>query len=155
MSRKVSIEFMEQEYQALVEMIQIADWVINADDDNGNVGGKDVYRDVRNSVLSYAMEMGMDDRFEYNVDHNEYYELREYDESGPHRKFIDEYDSQTFWEQLIDRLSERDLASPLDSQSSNGVPGQNQNERLLRIRMKYEQEFEENGIKNIRVQPPT
>ena len=34
MSRKVSIEFMEQEYQALVEMIQIADWVINADDDN-------------------------------------------------------------------------------------------------------------------------
>lgn len=135
----MKINFTKKEYQALVEMLLTADWVIRSHEEEPRAETKP-YDDLRKKVLSHFKEMGMEDAFEYVPDEDEYFETKDYEERARHMRFIDEYDELMFWDRLAAKLANRDLAA----------------EEALNAAGALEDEvFAENGIESVRVAAKT
>lgn len=139
----MKINFTKKEYQQLVTMIEISDWVMNSHQDVDNKE-TEKYRSVRNKILSYAAEMGMGDC--YIKEGDSYYETREYEENAMQRDFIDEYDEDSFWDQLVTRLTDRDYYNKYGDDEVDYII---RIDRFTEIEEIYANEVNESGITNI------
>ena len=139
----MKINFTKKEYQLLVTMIEIADWVMNAFHPNDRVDTKD-HRSLRNKILAHADEMGM--KGCYKKDGNTYYETVEYEENSEHYNFIDEYDDELFWKQLVTRLAERDYVQQYGDEE---MDFETRTLRVVEIEKKYAVEINKFGLSNI------
>ncbi len=101
------------------------------------------YRVLRNKILSIADEMGMKGCYEKEGD--TYYETREYEENSKQTEFIDEYDEDSFWEQLVTKLVDRDYAQQYGNEK---VDFELRVSRVCEIEKKYADEVNESGLLN-------
>ena len=139
----MKINFTKKEYQLLVTMIEIADWVMNSFHSHDRVDTKD-HRSLRNKILDYAEEMGMKNCYEKDGD--TYYETAEYEEKSAHYNFIDEYDDELFWKQLVTRLAERDYVQHYGDEE---MDFETRTLRVVEIEKKYAVEINKFGLANI------
>ncbi len=139
----MKINFTKKEYRLLVTMIEIADWVMNAFHSNDRADTKD-HRSLRNKVLAHAEEMGM--KGCYKKDGDIYYETAEYEENSDHYDFIEEYDDESFWEQLVTRLTDRDYTLQYGDEE---VDFEIIARRLTVIEKRYADEINNFGLSNI------
>lgn len=65
--------------------------------------------------------------------------------------FIEDYEDDCFWEQLISRLADRDLVVQEGVESLTNMSIQERLEKSLVLEDKYAREFEENGIANLKL----
>ncbi len=146
----MKINFTKKEYQALVEMLLVADLVIHGHDVEEHEEKKP-YTALRKKVLSHHEEMGMDEEFEYSPQDDEYFETAAYEEDAPHTRFINEYDEQMFWSELASRLARRDLAAEGMLSAEGSLSEEEWATKLFEITAHYEDELAENGLNNVRV----
>ena len=146
----MKINFTKKEYQTLVEMLLVADWVITGHEEEEREATKP-HKDLRKKVLSYHKEMGMAKAFEYSPEHDEYFETAAYEMSGPHMRFIDEYDEQVFWVALAIKLVHRDMAVEETLSVKEPLGEKELTKKLVELIARYEEEFAENGLANIRL----
>jgi hypothetical protein len=146
----MKINFTKREYQALVEMLLTADWVIRSHEEKPRAATKP-YDDLRKKVLSHHKEMGMANAFEYLPDEDEYFETQDYEERAPHMGFIDEYDERMFWSLLASKLASRDLAAEEALSAAEALDEEQRSIRLFEIIARYEEVFAESGIESVRV----
>ena len=139
----MKINFTKKEYQLLVTMIEISDWVMNSFNTTDRTDTVD-YRSLRNKILSYADEMGM--KGCYEKDGDTYYETFEYEQNSKQSSFIDEYDEESFWQQLVTRLVERDYAQQYGDEE---VGFETRVQRLTEIEKRYAEEINNFGLSNI------
>jgi hypothetical protein len=150
----MKINFTKKEYQALVEMLLTADWVIRSHEDEPRAETKP-YDALRKKVLSHYKEMGMEDAFEYDPDRDEYFETRDYEEQAPHMGYIDEYDERSFWSLLASKLASRDLAAEEALSAAGALDEERRSVRLFEIIERYEEVFAESGLDSVRVAAKT
>src|SRR5258705_12165053 len=105
----MKILFTKSEYRTLLDMIYMAEWMLTAFDEQTDPA-KAKYEHLAQKIYSHAKEMGWESLVEGSPADNAYFITRKYEESGVH-DLIDDYDSETFWDQLIERLTERDVAT--------------------------------------------
>jgi hypothetical protein len=144
----MKIELTNKEYRVLLDVLHIADWVLHAHKmEEGPETEK--YRSLEQKFLSYAEKMGFANLVEYDPEMKEYFPTREYDETNEVMEAIVEYDNETFWEELIERLAMRDL---IVQDGKEKVMAMDDEERLAKtekLREKYAVEFEQQGISRI------
>jgi hypothetical protein len=150
----MKIELSKQEYQALVEMLLIADWVLHGHEVEPGAATKP-YEALRKKVLSHHKEMGMEGDFEYDPKDDEYFETADYEAHAPHTRFIDAYDDQVFRSQLAERLAARDLAAEAGPHPSEQADEEARLTRLFELTERYEALFAESGLDSIRCIPAT
>ena len=146
----MKINFTKKEYQTLVEMLLVADWVITGHEEEEREATKP-YKELRKKVLSQHKEMGMEDAFEYSPEHDDYFETAAYEEEAPHMRFIDEYDEQVFWIDLANRLAHRDLAAEETLSVKEPLGEKERTKKFFELTGRYEEEFAENGLANVRL----
>lgn len=149
MSKQVTLTLSPSEYTALVEMIQIADWVITAHEDEESQQSEP-YRAVRNKVLSHVEGTDLKDRFEYNDIMGGYAETAEYEVSGRYRELLDEFENQTFWEELVERLADRDVVDSIGEDVVDAMSAIERYETREPYCETYIEEFKQNGLSNLR-----
>lgn len=150
----MKINFTKKEYRVLVEMLLIADWIIDSDEADP-VEKIESYADLRKKVLSHYKEMGLEDDFNYDPEEDEYYETKDYEERSAHMAFIDEYEERSFWRLLATKMAKRTLAAER-AENPREYDGQEQLAlRIFELSEHFEEEFSENGLKNVRVDPNT
>ena len=122
-----------KEYRLLVDMLYIADWVMHSHelvDERSHKEHEDLYEKIK----SYYREMEKaEDVIKYSKETDSYYETREYEEKAL-EEFITPYDEDIFWEELVDRLSKRDVFRKI------GIEKYNAMELIERIKMMSEVE---------------
>lgn len=104
--------------------------------------------------LNYK-EMGLEDDFNYDPEEDKYYETKDYEERSAHMAFIDEYEERSFWRLLATKMAKRTLAA---ERAVNPRAYEDQEQLALRIfelSEHFEEEFSENGLKNVRIDPNT
>jgi hypothetical protein len=140
----------KKEFRLLVEMLYLADWMMHshATDDEQH---HHEHQKLRNKILSHYKEMEAEDIIEYSEQLNEFFENSDYDDYI-HEKFIDHYDNENFWDELIDRLAERDLVNKIGFEAFQSMEGLERLMQLEEIRERYSNEFELHGLKYISVQ---
>jgi hypothetical protein len=147
---RMKINFTKKEYQTLVEMLLVADWVIRSDEEEPRAE-TEPYGALRKKVLSHFREMGMGEDFQYDQQADEYFETSEYEARAPHVRFLSEYDERMFWSQLADRLAARDLAANGTRNTEQAVGAEERLVRLFEAIEAYEEEFAEHGLDHVRI----
>ena len=144
------MNFTKKEYQTLVEMLLVADWVITGHEEGEREETRS-YREFRKKVLAHHKEMGMSEAFTYSPEDDEYFETAAYEANAPYMRFIDEYDEQVFWEELATRLAHRDIAAEETLSVKEPLGETELTKKLVERIARYEEEFAENGLDNIRL----
>jgi hypothetical protein len=141
----VKINFTKKEYRLLLEMLYLADWMMESH--SVDTVHKE-HEKLRKKILSHYREMSTEDIIEYSEANDDYYELREFDDYI-HEEFIDPYNTEIFWEELADRLSTRDAIAELGSDRFKSMDGMERVIKLGELADRYEDEFESHGLERV------
>lgn len=145
----MKIYFTKKDYRLLVEMLYLADWMINSH----TVSTDSLYPEhdkLRKKLLSYYKDMEAQDIIECSPSDDDYYEMADY-ENDLHQKFIRPYNDNTFWDELIDRLAVRDLIKKLGIANYQAMEGIDRLTQLDEICEFYASEFENSGLEHVLV----
>lgn len=144
----MKINISKKEYRSLVEMLFIAEWVINS------MHVDPPYKEHVNFIQKiYALykEMDAEDIIEYSNEHDEYFELGSFDEDMQ-IKFLAPYENEIFWEGLINRLSMRDILNEVDKKEYEEMDNATRLALLAQKRHHYEMEFDKHDLDRIRIE---
>lgn len=106
-SQARSIPLTKQQFKALMKAVYLGNWMANAWRTKNQ---KKEYEGIESYIFSLAPKFGLD---QY-VDHEEsdgkrYYPTGLFEAETDVDKLHEEYDEETFWDELADRLGERDF----------------------------------------------
>lgn len=147
----MKIEFTREEYRRLLDIVFMADWVINAHKIKEN-SKTEKYNKLEQKIYSYAKEMGFEDLIEYAPDHEKYYSTRKFEDEGRAMAFIYEFENDTFWDELISRLADRDLIRQIGGiENLSQLSFEERIERTVPLEEKYSSEFEERGLDGVSI----
>ena len=102
--------FTKSEYRTLIDMIYVGEWMLTAHDEETNPA-KEKYVHLVQKIYSHAKEMGWEALIESSAADNEYFTTAEYEQKSGIHDLIDDYDAESFWDQLVDRLTDRDVSA--------------------------------------------
>jgi hypothetical protein len=148
----MNIEINKEEYRLLLDVFHIADWVLHAYKTEEGPETEE-YRDLEQKFLALAEEMGFGHFVAYDREMNRYFPTREYEETTMVMDAIVDYDNESFWEELTERLALRDL---IQQEGKDRVAAMDFNERLIRtesLRERYEKEFKRRGLDRLVLSP--
>jgi hypothetical protein len=147
----MKISLTKQEYQLLLDMLYIATWIIKAHK-VGDDPQEQPYEELEQKLFSFAKEAGYENLIEYEEKFGQYFPTRELEEESLARSFIDEYDNDSFWEELTARLATRDVARKLGGfDKLAALPPMERIERLGNREDYYNAEFVANGLDNLKL----
>ncbi len=147
----MKINFTKKEYLLLLDVLYMADWVLNAHREADEKEDTREYEKLEQKILSYAKKMGMEKYVDFDPEYNMYFHSRFFEDTRRAQEFIDEFENDCFWEELINRLTKRDFLKSFSEKEIKEMDPYTRFERLLELSEKYSDEFEKNGLKNILV----
>lgn len=146
----VNLNLTKTEYRLLLDVLYVADWVMHAHH-TSEPEETAAHRMVIQKIYSYAEKMGCGDLVQADDRANEYSPTRAYEETSPAHELIDEYDDMTFWDDLMDRLVERDIHENLGEKAYANLKPDEFHELAEPLFEKYAQELENHGIERLRI----
>jgi L-rhamnose mutarotase len=144
----MKINFTKNEYRLLLDMVEIAEWVLNAHKTASSDEIKK-YSDLYQKILSYAKDMGFENLIIYDKNLDGYFATSEYEESE-HMRYIEEFEDDVFWDALPHRLAVRDLVKEVGEKKYEEMEFVKRATKLVELESIYYKELEENGIDNLR-----
>lgn len=144
----MKIDFTKQEYRLLLDVVFIADWVLTSHDVE-EPSDDDPYQMLFQKIYSYAAEMGFEHLVEAAPELNRYYPTKEYEDINEVFERIEDYDAMNFWEELIERLTDRDVYREVPEEERDGMDEQEFWKRASPYEQKYATEFEKHGIERL------
>ena len=104
----MQIEFTKQEFRTLLDILEIADWVINAHHSHTPDNCKK-YSDFEQKIFSQAEAFGFSDLIEYVEKNQEYFPTMKHDDNSNVMPIIKEFEKDSFWEDIVEELAKRDM----------------------------------------------
>ncbi len=145
----MKIHLTSEEYRQLLDLLYIADWVMHAHevDDSDECADHDL---LIQKLYSYAAEAGCPDLVTLDPKHRDYQVSAQFEEETPAHEFIARYDDDTFWDELTERLTERDLEEEQGGQTTT-LSVEEYFRLAAPIREMYEEEFGDQGVARLRI----
>lgn len=143
--------FTPKEFTRLLELVHLGMRVVEGQPEAGHPPTQvERYADIEQKLYELATPLGCADLVDVGSDGR----------LGPSEKLLTDerlakiagdYDNDTFWCELVMRLSDRDLAAEQARQSSLGAggPAINTEQRIKKLEDGYWNEFEKNDLANI------
>jgi len=144
----MKIDLSKEEYQTLLELLEIAGWVLHAHE-NEQRPETLKYRELEQKLYSYAKELGLGCLVMYDKGLKQYFPTREFEETTPAMEFVEEFEEESFWDELVNRLAERDLARITGGKRAKGMTAEDRFRKLTLFQKRYVDEFEERGLDNL------
>ncbi|MCG8570031.1 MAG: hypothetical protein MJB14_07800 [Spirochaetes bacterium] len=141
----MEIKFSEEQYKSLLKMIYLGEWMVNSYQDQPN----QEFFQLAQYIYSFTDKFNLQKLVEKDQEFNEYFPSAEMEESI--QEFIDDYDNENFWDEIIEKLAWRDMVEDHGEAAIKEMSINDLNEKRLPYLTKYAKEFEENGIKNLTI----
>ena len=100
----MDMKLTKTEYRALLDVLVIADWVFHAHKTEEDPKTKK-FRSLEQKIFSFAEDAGYEKLVKYDKKLKKHVPTEELEQNTIAEKFIDEYDNDTFWEGLAERLA--------------------------------------------------
>ena len=146
----MKINFTKKEFSSLLDMLDIADWIITAHKVEDDPRDKP-YMDVLQKLYAHAADFGCEEKIKYDKDLNAYFPTNFFEMDSPHRNYISEYDENIFWGDLIDRLATRDSIDEIGEEAFYDSDRSKQFSAMCKHEEKWANEFSEHHLKNISI----
>ncbi len=142
----MKINFTKKEFKTLLELIQIAEWVLYSHEEEDT--GSTKYKKLIWKICSYAKDFGMEDAVEFIGDREYFLSDDVLDEVY---NYIEEFSNNEFWETLVEMLAKRDLLEKYGEEKLNQFDSMERFSLIEEAGDIYNKEFEVHGIKNLRL----
>lgn len=143
----MKINITKKEYRTLLDMLYIADWVLHSHTIKETKHNE--YEALKQKFLSYFKEMEADDQIEFSTELNEYFEKTQYEELLI-KKFIEPYESKLFWDELMHRLSERDVIHAMGIEQYKKMDPMERMRKVEEAKAQYANDFEKHGVEHLK-----
>ncbi|HRZ87773.1 MAG TPA: hypothetical protein P5287_08150 [bacterium] len=139
-----TIPFTKEQYENLIKLAYLGEWMINSVriDDT-----ETAFDELLGHVLSHAKGMGHDRYVEYDKQLEKYFPSEKLEEEL--HDYIEDYNNETFWDELAGRLAERDLVKEYGMEKVERMSFDERTEAEHPLIDKYYDEFERNGVDRI------
>ncbi|MCL6614132.1 MAG: hypothetical protein K6U03_05905 [Firmicutes bacterium] len=142
----MQINLTPEQYEILIKLVYLGNWVVNGalTPDERLPDFDEVEELVYAQAGGLAEEMGLvrDEKGRFFPSAALEDELME---------FIDDYEEDCFWDHLSQRLAYRDLVEELGEEAVEMMPPNERAEALYRHEERYDREFEESGLEDLRL----
>jgi hypothetical protein len=135
-----------------LDILYIADWIISShesEEKDESLG----YDQLAQKLLSYANDFGCGDCVEKDHKEGRYYPTRLLEDEIFEAKIIEKYDDLTFWDELVYRLTTRDLLRKFSPDELADMDRTKFFEETASIEESYEQEFADSGLSKLIISP--
>lgn len=146
----MKINLAKNEYRALLDVFFLADWILHAYELEKS-SATEKYRALEQKIFSWAKDFGFEHLVEYDDNLRQYFPTKEFEEKSIVLEAIDDYDNETFWDELIDRLAVRDLIRQLGQEAVTALEPKERLEKLGPLLERYGKEFERHGLERLSV----
>ena len=145
----MKIEFTKEQFESLLKSVYLGNWVANAHRTDDMIKE---YEEIEDYIFSHAKEFGFDEYVDdEKADKGKFFPARIFEEEADIQKLIEEYDKETFWDEIIDRLAARDLFRQYSRAELEKMDGNERMEKLGILEEKWAKEINENGIERLEV----
>ena len=152
----MKLQLTPKEYRRLLQMLYLADRVLNGRREDEPTGLRLKCEEVLQSFLGYATQFGCADLVDETETVGVNFSDAMPDEPGI-KDAVQDYDEDAFWQELVARLAERDYerlhgqpAFPApDGPPESEAAQDSREEELARLEDEYWREFEAEGVKNL------
>ena len=132
----------------MLKLAYLGNWLANANrDGNDEDPIKEEYEKMEDYLFSFAEKFGLGEYMTHEEsDGDKYFPSRKFEEETDVDELHDEYDEETFWSELPERLGDRDFHRQY---SQAEIAKMTQDERftfLCRFSDKWGEELNKNGI---------
>lgn len=141
----MNISLTQEQYKTLLVMTYLGNWMVNSH----QVEREQIFETVASQVYSQAESLGVLGLVERDPDDGKYYPTRELEELAAERMAA--YDNETFWAELIERLSERDLVSKHGQSACEKMTIEEHFTNVEEFETRYDEEFETHGIERLTI----
>ncbi len=147
------IGFSKKQFEDLLKLVYLGNWMANANRDGSPENPhKEGYEAIEDYIFSFAKQFGFDEYVENEeAKQGKFYPTRTLEEDTDINKLREEYNEETFWDELMARLGERDF---YQHYSQDEIQKMNREERFLehcRFEDKWEDELAKHGIERLEV----
>lgn len=139
------ISLTPEQYKNLLVMTYLGNWMVNAH----RVETDEGFEAAASRIYSHAKSAGARDLVELDADKGRYYPTRELEKLA--HQWVDAYNNEIFWDELIDRLSERDLVAKHGKDACEQMTIEERFGNLEEFESRYGEEFEEHGIERLAI----
>ena len=144
----MKIDFTKKEFRLLIDLLQIADWVMHSNSIDMPEETKP-YWELEQKIFSFAEKIGLGNLITREIDQKEYLPTQEYEKNSPYMNFIEEFENDSFWDSLIHRLAMRDLFKKEGKDRVDNMSTTEYFEKLVTFEQRYQEEFESHGISRL------
>lgn len=148
--KRGKLELTQRDYLTLLGVMQMADWVLHAHKVE-EPGETAAFRELEQKVFALAEPFGCGHLVEYDDEDERYYPTAEFDESSPGMDFIEEFENESFWNELLERLIERDLVRQLGEKAVQRLDAEARIAKEEPYRRLYGEEFATHGIDRLEI----
>jgi len=141
----MNISLTPEQYKTLLLMTYLGNWMINSH----QVEKEQTFVGVASHVYSHAESFGVSGLVEKDPDDGIYYPTRELEDLAA--EHMAAYDNETFWAELIERLSDRDLAAKHGQSAIEQMTLEERFTNLGEFETRYDEEFETHGIERLTI----
>lgn len=145
----MQFELTKKEYRALLDMVSIADWIMNAHEESASKQYVE-HEAIKRKLHACHKEMDSDDIVKFESKSKDYLVTKDYEEHIIDT-YIAPYEDIFFWEELSNRLAERDVIKKLGMEKYSKMDGIERICAISKIEETYTNEFVEYGIEHLEI----
>lgn len=142
----VKPDITDQEYRLLLNMLQIADWILHA---HIVRPPDDEYTALIQKFMVMAKDYGCDDLVKYYEEKKAYRPTNEHLWSDEVQGPIGEHDDSVFWDKLAGRLAKRDVMLEIGQKEYAKLDRSERYARISKAVAKYDKEFSSHGLERL------
>jgi hypothetical protein len=147
----MQLRLSEQELATLAEMVSLASWVASWNrQEDAEVPFSD-YEQLESKILKKTAHAGLVEMVEFDEATQRYRLSPEYQERSFFQECYDEFRNESFWEELVIRLADRDLIRRIGLRDWRKLTEEQRRERTRDLEKRYWDEFTRSGVNNLHV----
>jgi hypothetical protein len=148
------LRFTDNELATLIQMVSLAANVASLNQKPGSEEGVSAFEDLENKILERASHAGFGEIIEFDEEKQAHRVTPEYEANSFFQECFDEFREESFWEELVIRLADRDLIRSIGHPAWEKLTEPQRRQRTQEIEKRYWDEFTKQGIERVVVLYP-
>jgi len=145
----MKINFTKKQFENLLKLVYLGEWMANAHRTDDVIKK---YQEIMFYIFSFAKDFGFEKYVDdENVGDGKFYPTRLFEEDTDINKIHDEYDDNTFWDEIIDRLAKRDFVKKYGVDKIKKMSREERFNKICECEEKDADEVEKNGIDRLEI----
>lgn len=140
------LRFTDDELSTLVEMVSLATEMANMNPTEEGRAGFARFEAIEDKVLEAAKHTGLASIIEFDTDRGKNRVTEAFQASSFFQHCLDEFRNAVFWEELMVRLAELDLARQVGPAAYQSLAEEERRNRLNPIEKRYWEKFQKDGM---------